>query len=263
MKLTNRLIVGAGVAMMMSSAVIADTMTAEQKKEMQQVVHDYIVQNPEVLVEASQALQQKQQETMQTQAKSAIQENAAQLFADTMTVLGNPAGNVTLVEFFDYQCVHCKKMTSIVDDLIKKNPNLRVIYKEFPIFGESSEYASKVALAAAMQGKYVPLHDALMTLDTRLNNELVMKTAKSLGLNMPKLEKDMGSKEVADALAMTMKLAEKMHLMGTPAFIVAATPNGQFAAGTEAVFIPGAASAETLQELITKADSAPKVAAHP
>jgi protein-disulfide isomerase len=253
-KFTSLLTTGVLVAAMTSPVVIAaDTMTDAQKKDIEKVVHDYLVNNPEVLIEASQVLQQKQQQTMQQQAQAAIKENAAQLFSDNWTVVGNSKGNVTLVEFFDYQCIHCKKMTLILSELTKKDKNLRVIYKELPIFGKNSEIASRAALAAGMQGKYQAMHDALLKQEKRLNEQLVLSAAKSLGLNMSKLKTDMNSKAVANALRVNRELAEKLHLMGTPAFIVAATPAGTLQEGSTPSFIPGAASEETLQELINKA----------
>jgi len=259
-KFTSLLTAGALAAVMVSPMVMAadNTMSAAQKKEIQQIVHDYLVSNPEVLVEASQALQQKQQQSMQDQAKTAISANADQLFNEKLSVSGNLKGDVTLVEFFDYQCIHCKKMNPVLTDLIKKDSNLRVIYKEFPIFGKSSEMASQVALAAAMQGKYQQMHDALLNIDKRLDETIIMDAAKSVGLDMGKLKQDMASKTVTDALEANRKLAEKMHLMGTPAFIVAATPAGQFKADSEPAFIPGAASVDVLQGLITKATAAGK-----
>ncbi|WED42281.1 DsbA family protein [Legionella cardiaca] len=262
MKFTSLLTAGALATAMAAPLAIAaspsntsDTMSAAQKKEIEKVIHDYLVNNPEVLLEASQALQQKQQQAMQQQAQAAIKENANQLFNDSLTVVGNPKGNVTLVEFFDYQCIHCKKMASVISDLIKKNNNLRVVYKEFPIFGKSSDMASRAALAAAMQGKYKEMHEALIKQDKRLNADIVMNTAKSLGLDMAKLKTDMESKTVTDALDANRQLAEKLHLMGTPAFIIAATPAGQLKEDTTPTFIPGAASEESLQELIKKAAS--------
>lgn len=258
MKFTTLLTAGTLVTAMVSPLAMAaatDTMSDTQKKEIEKIVHDYLVNNPEVLLEASQALQQKQQQAMQQQAQSAIQENASQLFNDSLTIAGNPKGSVTLVEFFDYQCIHCKKMAPVINELIKKDSNLRVVYKEFPIFGKSSETASRVALAAAMQGKYQAMHEALIKQDKRLNDQLVMDTAKSIGLNMTKLKTDMDSKTVNDALEANRQLAEKLHLMGTPAFIVAATPAGQLKEGSTPAFIPGAASEESLQELIKKAAS--------
>lgn len=257
MKFSNLLAAGALATTLVAPAVLAadaaPAMPDAQKKDIEKVVHDYLISNPEVLLEASQALQQKQQQNMQQQAQSAILENADQLFQGKLTTLGNPKGAVTLVEFFDYQCIHCKKMSPTLESLMKKDSNLRVIYKEFPIFGKSSEMASRAALAAGMQGKYPQMHEALFKLDKRVDNKLVMDAAQSIGLDMAKLKTDVDSKEVSDILEANRKLAEKLHLMGTPAFIVAATPNGQLKSGTEPSFIPGAASEESLQELIKKA----------
>jgi len=251
-KVKSLLIAGALTAAMTPS-MAANQMSEAQKKEIQKVVHEYLVTNPEVLIEASQALQKKQQDTMQDQAKSAIQENAEKLFSGNLAVIGNPKGNVTLVEFFDYQCVHCKKMSPVINELVQKEDNLRVIFKEFPIFGKSSDLASRAALAAGMQGKYKAMHEALIKQEQRLNEKVIMEAAKSVGLDMDKLKKDMDSKEVKATLEENRQLAENLHLMGTPAFIIASTPNGDFKKDSDPSFIPGAATAETLQELIKKA----------
>ncbi|KTC84872.1 DsbA family protein [Legionella brunensis] len=260
MKFTSLLTAGVLATAVVSPSAIAasassDAMSATQKKEIEKVIHDYLVNNPEVLLEASQALQQKQQQAMQEQAQAAIKDNANQLLNDNLTVVGNPKGNVTLVEFFDYQCIHCKKMAPVISELIKKDNNLRVVYKEFPIFGKSSDMASRVALAAAMQGKYKEMHEALIKQDKRLNDQVVMDTAKSIGLDMTKLKADMESKTVTDALDANRQLAEKLHLMGTPAFIIAATPAGQLKSNSTPTFIPGAASEESLLEIIKKTAS--------
>lgn len=228
-------------------------MSDSQKKEFEKVIHEYLVKNPEILLEASQALQQKQQQAMQEQAQVAIKENSKQLFADKLTTLGNPKGDVTLVEFFDYQCIHCKKMSPLLINLMKEKPNLHVIYKELPIFGKNSETATKVAFAAALQGKYKAFNEALLTQNQRLTDQVTMDTAKSIGLNMDRLKKDMDSKEVTEALEANRTLAEKLHLMGTPAFIIASTPKGEFKEGSTPTFIPGAVNEESLKELIDKA----------
>lgn len=259
MKLKHLLTVGALATSLVSQAMMAaeapapSTMSDDQKKEIEKVVHDYLLSNPEVLLEASQALQQKQQQNMQQQAQSAIQENADELFQGKLTTVGNAKGNVTVVEFFDYQCIHCKKMSSVMDSLVKKDSGLRVIYKEFPIFGKSSETASKAALAAGMQNKYKQMHDALLSTEKRLDDKVIMDVAKSVGLDLNKLKTDMESKEVTAILDANRQLAEKLHLMGTPAFIVASTPDSKFKQGSEPSFIPGAATEESLQELIKKA----------
>lgn len=257
MKFSNLLTVSALAVTMASPAAMAadSTFTDAQKKDIQSVVHEYLVNNPEVLVEVSQALQMKQQQNMQQEAQAAIEKNVDPLMADKLTVVGNPNGNVTLVEFFDYQCIHCKKMAPVISELIKKDSNLRVIYKEFPIFGESSDKASRAALAAAMQGKYVAMHEALIGQEKKLNDQIIDDAAKSIGLDMTKFKADMNSQAVTDALTANRQLAEALHLMGTPAFIIASTPGGKFKVGSKPAFIPGAASPETLQDLIKKASA--------
>ena len=257
MKLKRLVTVCAASTFMMTMAaevvMAAESFNPTQTKSIQTIVHDYLVKNPEVLVEASQNLQKKQQEAMTEQAKVAIVDHAAQLFSGNMTSVGNLKGNVTLVEFFDYQCIHCKKMSPVVSELIKKDANLRVIYKEFPIFGKSSEMASKAALAAAAQGKYQAMHDALLGQDKSLTDEIVNTVAKSIGLNMTKFDADVKSKSVSDQLDANRELAEQLKLMGTPSFIVASTPAGQFKSGSQPTFIPGAISLTSLQDLIKKA----------
>ena len=147
-------------------------------------------------------------------------------------------------------------MSTIISTLINKNHDLRVIYKELPIFGHSSETASKAALAAAIQGKYQALHDILIAQKDRLNDAIIYKSAKQVGLNMSKFKQDMHGKLIATELEETSKLAERLRLMGTPAFIVAATPDGIFKTTSQPFFIPGAASIDTLQSMITKTATA-------
>ena len=246
----------AGTFMMTMAAQVvmaADSFNSTQTKSIETIIHDYLVKNPEVLVEASQNLQKKQQDAMTEQAKVAIVDHANQLFSGNMTTVGNLKGDVTVVEFFDYQCIHCKKMSPVMSDIIKKDSNVRVVYKEFPIFGKSSEMASKAALAAAAQGKYQAMHDALLSQDKSLTDEIVNNVAKSIGLDMTKFDKEVKSKSVSDQLDANRELAEQLRLMGTPAFIVASTPAGQFKAGSQPTFVPGAISLTSLQDLIKKA----------
>ena len=241
------------IGMSMGLPVHAESTSQINKAEVEKIVHDYLVSNPDVLIEASQALQKKQQDMLQAQAKTAISEHASALAKGELTVEGNAKGNVTLVEFFDYQCGHCVKMQPVVKELISKNPNLRVIYREFPIFGKESETASRVAIAAAMQGKYGDIHAKLFNGEHQLNEEKILSIAKKSGLDMSKLKIDMNSSKVSSILDESRKLAEAIHLMGTPAFIVLSTPNGEFKSGSESTFVPGATSQANLQDLIKKA----------
>ena len=191
---------------------------------------------------------------MQDQAKTAISQNVKALLRDTRAVDGNPKGTVTLIEFFDYQCIHCKKMKPVIAELLSKNDQVRVIYKEFPIFGEGSEIASKASLSAAMQDKYLQMQAALFKSEKRLNKDVVMSIAKSIGLDTNKLTKDMNSEVVQKELNDNRALAEKLHLMGTPAVIVIATDTqGQPKNNAIPAFVPGAASQATIENLIKEA----------
>lgn len=255
MKLPSLFISSALLAVTSASALAGpdnDGLSPKEKKAVEQVVHDYLLQNPEILLEVSDLLQQKQQQQVQTQAKSDIQQNADRLFNEELAILGNPEGNVTVVEFFDYQCIHCKKMSPILAELVESDKNVRIIYKEFPIFGKSSTLASKAALAAAKQGKYKEMHEALFKLGQNINQKTILAAAKPLGLNMDKFEKDMDSEEITKALDANRQLAEALHLLGTPALVIAATPGGKLKPGSEPAFIPGGASKATVNELIGK-----------
>lgn len=223
-----------------------------QTQQIETIVHDYLLNNPQVLVEVSQKLQAQQEQQfkkIEENAQKAIPEIAAELFnAATSPVAGNAKGDVTLVEFFDYQCPHCKDASPIINDAIKNDPNLRVVYKEFPIFGQSSTYASKAALAANKQGKYLAFHEALIETQNPLTKEKVMAAAKKVGLSIEQWEKDMDSQAVKDELAANLKLAQKLGIMGTPAFVVGSTQNAA-SKDSKSFFIPGGITGEVVQSL--------------
>ncbi len=258
MKVSQWLATGVLMSTVMSSmttmaATSASSFSAQQKADIEQIVHDYLLAKPEILVEMSKILQSKQVETQQMTAQKAIHEHATQLLSETMTVAGNPKGDVTLIEFFDYQCIHCKHSSPIIKKLIEKNPQLRVVYKEFPIFGKSSENASRVAIAAAMQGKYLKMQEAFLGSDKKLDDANLWAIAQTTGADVPRLKTDMNSQTVSGILKLNETLAEALHLMGTPAFLILQTPGGHFKNDSVAEFIPGGATEESLQALITKA----------
>lgn len=229
------------------------TFSPEQKTAIQKIVHDYLVNHPEVLVEASQKLQEQMQVKAQAEAITAIKKNGAALFNNSQTpVAGNPNGNVLIVEFFDYQCGHCKTMNTVVQALIKQNPTLKVVFKEFPIFGNNSELAARAALAANKQDKYYAFHDALLAADNPLTENKVFKIAHQLGLNIEKLKADMQSTEVTNELKQNYQLGEALGLQGTPAFIVSDKSLNTIK------FIPGATSQENLQDQINQVKEAEK-----
>ena len=157
---------------------------------------------------------------------------------------GNPNGTVTLVEFFDYQCGHCKEMNKIVQDTMGKNNKLRLVFKELPIFGPDSQFAAKAALASLKQGKYMEFHNALLSADNSLTQEKVFQVAQSVGLNVAQLKQDMDSAAIKQQLTDNFKLAQDLRLIGTPTFVLGNQSLTQFR------FIPGATTQENLQSQI-------------
>lgn len=223
-----------------------------QEAQIQNIVHRYLLSHPEILMQVAQKLQQKQVEETQQKAHQAISKNIQAVFSTPSNpVAGNSKGNITLVYFFDYQCEHCKNLDPIISQAIQSEPNLRIIFKELPIFGAVSEYASRAALAAELQGKYLSFHNALMKADTPLTEDQIIQIAKKVGLDINKLKSDLNSAAITDQLKNNMKLAESLSLPGTPAIIIAPTPVGTATPDTKKIFlIPGSTTLSTIKQLI-------------
>ena len=134
-------------------------------------------------------------------------------------VLGNPKGDITLTEFFDYNCPYCRTNMADVQRLIADDPQLRVVFREWPVFGEGSMFATKASLASLKQGKYWPFHEVLMTMKGRAEEATVLRAARQVGLDMDRLRADMEKREILDQIYETMDLADTMMLTGTPTFI--------------------------------------------
>lgn len=235
-----------------SFAATADVSPAERAK-IEVVVHEYLIKNPQVLVEVMQILQRKQGEQAQETVKQTQQTAAS--FAKPLfhkandPVVGNPNGAVTVVEFFDYQCPHCVDMAPVMSSIIKANPNVRVVYKEFPIRGPLSDFAARAALAANLQGKYDVFSHALLTASAPLTADSIMEIAKSSGLDVDKLKKDMDSPTIKNQVKDNIKLAQDLKLFGTPALFVGKTS----AAGKEPInYLPGRMDQNQLQIVIDK-----------
>ena len=230
------------------------TFSADQKKEIQEIVHQYLVEKPEVLVEAFQVIQRKQYEEAQQSVKE-TQKNAAK-YANALfhqandPIAGNPNGSVTVVEFFDYQCPHCVTMGPVISALVKSNANARVIYKEFPIRGPMSELAARAALAANKQGKYLALHHALMGNQQPLSEDVILDLAKKAGLNVAQLKKDMNDAGTEKQLQNNLKLGQDLKLFGTPAFFVGKTDVSKI---SNIQYFPGEMNKKQLEEAISKA----------
>jgi protein-disulfide isomerase len=220
----------------------AEQFTPDQQRAIEQIVRDYLVGHPEVLMEALQAAEEKMREDQDGRAKQALATRQKDLFDDPASpVGGNPNGDVTVVEFFDYRCPYCKQVHPAIIELLGQDKGIRFIYKEFPILGKESVFAGRAALAAQRQGKYQSFHDALMSLKGQLSDAAVLKAAASAGLDVEKLKADMESPEIADALKRTYELAQALEIRGTPAFVIGGK------------LIPGAVDAATLKKRVLEA----------
>lgn len=225
------------------------TFDNQQVKQIETIIHDYLVNKPEVLIEASQSLREKQQSKATERAKQAISLNADKLFNNPISpFMGNKDAKVTVVEFLDYQCGHCKTMSSVIDDVMKANPNVRVVIKGLPIFGESSNFAARAAVAAGKQNanNFKKFHESLLAQKKSLSNDAIINLAKEAGLDVNKLKADMEKDDIKNHIKDNFKLAQELGLQGTPAFIVSNN------SGTKSEFIPGATSKTKLLDAINK-----------
>jgi protein-disulfide isomerase len=194
---------------------------ADQRQEMESIIKDYLLAHPELLREMSDLLQNKEKLAEEELRKGGLARYADQVFRDKGDfVAGNPKGNVTMVEFFDYNCGWCKKGLPEVLSLLESDKELRFVLKEFPIFGEDSEYAAKAAIAAGAQGKYWELHVAMLSHEGKIVKSTVDELAAAQGLDMERLRKDMDSPATAELLNRNRELASALAINGTPAFVI-------------------------------------------
>lgn len=194
---------------------------ALEEKKVIDIVHDYLTKNPEILVEMTTELDKRQQAEQAEQQQKVISENAEAIFRSPLAyAAGNPDGDVTVVEFFDYNCGFCRRALPDLVKLIDNDDKVRVVFKELPIFGEESEGAAKAALAAGKQGKYFEMHQKLFSEPGKADKDKGLKIAQELGLDVPQLEKDMDSPEIQKALDEAKDLAQKLGLQGTPLYLI-------------------------------------------
>ena len=189
--------------------------------EVEAIVRGYLTKNPEILVEMTNELDKRQQAEQSATQEKAISENAEKLFRSPGAfIAGNPDGDVSVVEFFDYNCGFCRRALPDVVKLIDGDNKVRLVLKELPIFGEDSEAAAKAALAAHKQGKYFEMHQKLFTEPGKADKAKALSIAKELGLDVAQLEKDMDDASVKQALDESKELAQKLGLQGTPLYLI-------------------------------------------
>jgi protein-disulfide isomerase len=220
----------------------AEAPDASRRQEIETIIREYLLAHPEVVTEALQEAERREQEAQRKRAAEAIRAHLAELTQDPGSpVGGNPQGRVTVVEFFDYQCGYCKREAVELKALLQTDSDIRLVYKDLPILGPASVFAARAALAAQKQGKHEALHAALMAASQPLTDQEVLRVAAQVGLDAAKLEKDMADPSVSQALDRNFRLQRALNIQGTPALIV----------GTE--LMPGAASLETLKALVARA----------
>ena len=216
----------------------------EALRESPELVLEIIRDNPEVVTQAVAILQEREQAQQAQAAQAALATHRAALFDPSGgPTLGNPDGDVTLVEFFDYNCGYCRRTSGVLQQLLEADPEVRVLLREWPILGEGSRFAARASLAAQQQGRYQEFHRALLELPGQATEKNVMDTARRLGLDVEQLRRDMAAPEVDAHLARSDQLARALGFRGTPGFVVGNT------------VAPGFIELERLQELVRQARS--------
>lgn len=199
-------------------ASFAQDLTDERIKEL---ALQAIRENPQIIMEAVQLLE-AEQAAAQSQAQFEVLNNERQLLErdPNAPVLGNPDGDVTVVEFFDYNCPYCRRAMPEVQGLLDGDDNVRLVYREWPILGEGSVFAAKAALASREQGKYEAFHWALMGMEGRAEEASVMRIAQEIGLDVERLREDMEAAEIQEHIATSMRLTQSLGFSGTPSFVI-------------------------------------------
>jgi protein-disulfide isomerase len=225
-----------------SPARAAATMSPDQTKAIEKIVHDYLVAHPEVLMEALQSAQDKEAANKLAHSADNIRKFHDQLYNDADSqVGGNRDGNVTIVEFFDYRCPYCKQMQPLLESMLRSDHGLRIVYKEFPILGPASTYATKMALASIPQGKYQAFHRAMMDTKGSIDDKVVDRVAAAVGIDVGKAKVAMNAPAVDAVIKKDLGLADALDINGTPSFVIAGK------------LYPGALTADELKKAIADA----------
>lgn len=195
-----------------------------QKSEIEGIVKDYLISHPDILRDMATELERKQK-VEETDARRAVIAHAAKdIFdSDFQAVIGNPKGKVTLVEFFDYNCGYCKRALGDLSNLMKANPDLRIVLKDFPVLGADSVEAAQIASAARNQisgEKFWEFHQKLLGGKGHIGKDQALAAAKEMGLDMAKLQKDAADPEIKDKLAGVLKLGDALAINGTPSYVI-------------------------------------------
>jgi protein-disulfide isomerase len=234
------------LAVALPTAAPAEPFGPEQRDEIGTIVRDYLLKNPTVLRDVMKALEAEEAKAEAEKHRAAVAEHGPMIFnSPRQVVLGNPQGDVTFVELFDYNCGYCKRAVSDMLEIMKADPKVKVVLKEFPVLGEGSTQAAQVAVAVRMQDKtgkkYLEFHQKMFNGRGQADKARALAVAKEIGLDMKLLEKDMASQEVKDTLEESFTIAQAIGLNGTPSYVI----------GTEVVV--GAVGLDILKEKVNAA----------
>ncbi len=218
--------IGLMLAMLASPAAATDitAMSAEETDAFRAAVRAYLLENPEVLMEAIAVLEKRQAAAQEADDVALVRTNAEDLFNDGYSaVLGNPDGDVTMVEFLDYRCGYCKRAFPEVKELLESDGNIRFIVKEFPILGDASVLASRFAISAQIlfgDEAYAKLHDKLMAMRANISEQSLLATAEGLGLDGQAILAGIENPKVDQIIGANHALAQRLQITGTPGFVV-------------------------------------------
>tara|TARA_B000000475_G_C15944833_1_gene426283 strand:+ start:131 stop:847 length:717 start_codon:yes stop_codon:yes gene_type:complete len=217
------------------------SLTFAQDTDLEKKVLEIIRNNPEIIMEAIKILQAKDAKNKQEQADQNIKSNKQRLEDDkNAPILGNPNGEITIVEFFDYNCGYCRRAFKTIMNLIADNNAVKVVMRELPILGDASVFTAKASLASQKQQKYEEFHVALMNNRSRNTEKSVLKIAKKIGMDVDQLQLDMNSSFVLDHIEESQKLSESLGISGTPAFVFGEK------------IVPGAIDLQAMKDLVAQ-----------
>jgi protein-disulfide isomerase len=237
------LLVAAGVALTGQAA--AQISTPVEQERIERIIRGYLLAHPEVVIEALQAADAIEKQTQEAASRAALVAKRKELLDDPSAPTGgNPKGDVTVVEFFDYRCPYCKLVAPSIEALLKEDPNLRIVYKEWPILGPPSVFAMRVALVAFKRGKYSRFHAAMMAAKGAITEDGILKVAADAGLDIAQVKVEMVAPEFDQLIKRNYDLASALGIRGTPAFVIGDS------------LIPGAVDLETLKRKIAAARNA-------
>jgi protein-disulfide isomerase len=228
--------------LLLAVPAFAQGFTPEQRQEIIGVIREALKEDPSILRDAFSALEESETRERAGAQRAAIAAHADALFRDPADpVKGNPQGKVTLVEFFDARCGYCKQMEPAMQQLLRRQPDVRLVLKDLPVLGPNSVLASRALLAAQRQGKYAELHDALLKLREEPAEPVLRREAERAGLDWARLRRDMDDPAIQQRLQGNMRLAQALRVEGTPALVIGET------------LVPGAVDLATLERLVAEA----------